>query len=360
MIAIHQFVPTVTRRDAIGHHVLELRDVIRSLDVASEIFAVEVHSNLDHEVRPYQEYTASDGPTALLYHAATTSVLAEFLMRRPEPKVVDYHNITPARFFTGWDPGHAVAVRDARREIAAIVRTADLVFTHSRFSGRDVEAWGYSNPIVAPVLGATFLDPAVVDDGAPAVAKDPVRGRNAVWLFVGRLAPNKAQEQLIKALAIFRRTYALPAELHLVGSATPPAYRDALVRLAAAAGVADAVHFHEAVPGEDLATMYRTADVFVSASAHEGYCVPVVEAMRFGLPVVARAAGAVPETSGGAAVLVPGDSASTLAVAVHRVLDEPALAGRLAAAGRARAAVLMAQERDSYRDGLRALVEKMT
>lgn len=359
MIAIHQFVPTVTRRDAIGHHVLELRDVIRSLGVASEIFVVEVHSNLDREVRPYQEYTAGDGPTALLYHAATTSVLAEFLMRRPEPKVIDYHNITPGRFFTGWDPGHAVAVRDARREIAAIVRTADLVFTHSRFSAHDVEGWGYSNPTVAPVLGATFLDLAVVDARVPA-AKAAVVGRNAVWLFVGRLAPNKAQEQLIKALAIFRRTYDLPSELHLVGSATPPAYRDALVRLAAAAGVADAVHFHEGVPGEDLATMYRTADVFVSASAHEGYCVPVVEAMRFGLPVVARAAGAVPETSGGAAVLVPGDSASTLAVAVHRVLDDPALAGRLAAAGRARAAVLMTQERDSYRDALQALVGKMT
>jgi glycosyltransferase involved in cell wall biosynthesis len=359
VIAIHQFVPTVTRRDAIGHHVLELRAVIRSLGVASDIFAVEIHSNLDHEVRPYQEYVGGGGPTALLYHAATTSVLAEFLVRRPEPKIVDYHNITPARFFTGWDPGHAVAVRDARIEIAAIVRTADLVFTHSRFSARDIEGWGCAHPIVAPVLGASFLDPAV-DAPAPMPRRAGLGDRSAVWLFVGRLAPNKAQQQLIKALAIFRRTYGLPAELHLVGAATPPAYRDALVRLATAAGVGDAVHFHEEVSADDLATMYRTADVFVSASAHEGFCVPVVEAMRFGLPVVARAAGAVPETAGGAAVLVAGESASTLAVAVHRVLADPALAARLAAAGRARAATVLAQEHDDYRDALRALVEKMT
>ena len=148
------------------------------------------------------------------------------------------------------------------------------------------------------MLGASFLAPDAADAREPATARAATPQRRAVWLFVGRLAPNKAQEQLIKALAIFGRTYDLPAELHLVGSGTPPAYRDALVRLAAAAGVGDAVHFHEGVSAEALASMYETADVFVSASAHEGFCVPVLEAMRFGLPVVARAAGAVPETAG--------------------------------------------------------------
>jgi glycosyltransferase involved in cell wall biosynthesis len=99
--------------------------------------------------------------------------------------------------------------------------------------------------------------------------------------------------------------------------------------------------------------------VFVSASAHEGYCVPVVEAMRFGVPVVARAAGAVPETAGGAAVLVAGAEASRLAVGVHRVVTDEGLAARMSAAGRSRARVLSARERTDYRDALAPMLERL-
>ena len=360
MIAIHQFVPTFTRQDAIGHHVLELRDVLHGLDVASEVFAAEIGPGLQRVAHPYQEYVERDDRTALLYHASTASPLADFLTTRPERKIVDYHNVTPARFFAGWDPAQAARLRTARREIAALVRTADLVFAHSRFSARDAEAWGHRDPIVAPVLGASFLEVDGAEHEVPTTARSGGHARRPVWLFVGRLAPNKAQDQLIKALAIFRRTYGDAAELHLVGSASPRAYGDALARLAAGAGLADAVHFHEGVSAKDLAVLYQTADVFVSASAHEGYCVPVVEAMRFGLPVIARAIGAIPETSGGAAVLVPGGSASTIAVAVRRVLADPALADRLAVAGRARAAALMARGCSDYRTTFRRLVETMT
>jgi len=354
--AIHQFVPTITRRDAIGHHALELRDLLRSMGVSSEIYAAEVHADVADEVRPYRDYVSEHDRTALLYHAATTSPLASWLGQRPEPVIVDYHNVTPAEFFTSWDAGLAGALRAARREIGAIVRTADLVVAHSRFSGQDIRDWGFTDPVIAPVLGASFL----ADPGEGAARRPaPTAKRPVEWLFVGRLAPNKCQEQLVKALAVFRRTYALPAELHLVGSATPRAYGDAVRRLAHAAGVGDAVHFHEGVPAEELAARYRSADVFVSASAHEGYCVPVVEAMRFGVPVVARAAGAIPETAGGAAVLVAGVEASRLAVGVHRVVTDGVLAARMSAAGRSRARVLSARERTDYRAALEPMLERL-
>lgn len=355
MIAIHQFVPTITRHDAIGHHVLELRELLRGLGVASEIFADERHGDLGGVVRPAREYVAPGDRTALLYHAATASPLAAFLMGRPELKIIDYHNVTPARFFTGWDAGLAAALRAARREIARIVPRADVVVAHSRFSARDIEDWGHRHPIIVPVLGDSILDPS-----APELLPTPPGHEVRRWLFVGRLAPNKAQEQLIKALALFRRTYAIPVELHLVGAASPRGYGDALVRLADEAGVADLVSFHAGLPAAELTAMYRSADVFVSASAHEGYCVPVVEAMGFGLPVVARAAGAIPETAGGAAVLVPGDAASTIAVAVHRVLTDSRLRDQLVAAGRARAAEIAARERGDYERLFRGIIERLT
>jgi glycosyltransferase involved in cell wall biosynthesis len=312
--AVHQFVPTLVRGDAVGHHVLELQTLLRGLGVDSEVFAAEIDPALAAAARPYREFTGDPGAT-LLYHASTASPVAAFLATRPEPKVVDYHNVTPPDFFTGWDPPQATRLRAARREIASLVRDAAL------------------------------LDDTAVPPEAPLRAD----GREAIWLFVGRCAPNKAQHRLIEALVIHGRSYGGRVRLRLVGAGSPPAYRDALERLAAAAGVADAVELHDSVPAATLASWYREADVFVSASAHEGFCVPVLEAMRFGLPVVARAAGAVPETAGGAAVLVPGDSASALAVAAERVHADPALADRLAAAGRARVATVLGGGHDAYR-----------
>jgi glycosyltransferase involved in cell wall biosynthesis len=342
--AVHQFVPTLVPGDAVGHHVLELQTLLRALGVDSEVFAAEIDPELAGAAHPYDEFTGDPGAT-LLYHASTASPVAAFLAGRPEPKVVDYHNVTPPEFFTGWDPPQATRLRAARREIATIARDAALVITHSHFSARDVDGWGRADAMVLPVLGASFLA------GAPGPPARAARAgtSEATWLFVGRCAPNKAQHRLIEALVIHRRSYGGRVRLRLVGAASPLAYRDALERLAAAAGVADAVEFHDSVPAATLASWYREADVFVSASAHEGFCVPVLEAMRFGLPVVARAAGAVPETAGGAAVLVPGDSASTLAVAAERVHADPALADRLATAGRARVETVLGGGHDAYR-----------
>jgi glycosyltransferase involved in cell wall biosynthesis len=346
--AVHQFLPTLIPGDAIGHHVLELRTLLRDAGVHSEIYAAEIDRDLRREARPYAQYPG--GPDdVLLYHASTGSPMAAFVAARPEPKVVDYHNVTPGSFFDGWDPVQAIRLRDARAEIASLVRSAVVVVAHSRFSARDVHAWGHPDPVIAPVLGASFLEAAGVPDGSRARgdARDPE------WLFVGRRAPNKAQHQLIKALALHRRLHG-GAELHLVGRASPVAYGEALGRLAERAGVRDAVHVYDVVAPAALVERYRSADVFVSASAHEGYGLPLLEAMRFGVPVVARAAGAVPETAGGAALLVPGDSAAALAVAAHRVLSDTALRSAMVAAGRARVSAVGGT--DAYRGVLERIL----
>ena len=336
VIAIHQFVPTVTRRDAIGHHVLELRDAdprprrrrrrsSRSRSTASTTRSARTRSSPAATVRPRccttrprracWRSSCCSGPSR---RSSTTTT-----SRRPGSS-------------SGGIPATRSRSATPRREIAAIVRSADLVFTHSRFSARDVEDWG--GPTSDRRAGTRRVVPRPRHGRATARAPaGAVRARRSATLAVRR--PPGAEQG---AGTADQGAGDLPPDLRRArpsctssASPTPPAYRDALARLAAAAGVGDAVHFHEGVSAEDLAALYRTADVFVSASAHEGFCVPVVEAMRFGVPVVARAAGAVPETAGGAAVLVPGDSASTLAVAVHRVLADPALADRLSG-GRSR------------------------
>ena len=150
-------------------------------------------------------------------------------------------------------------------------------------------------------------------------------GGGAHWLFVGRVAPHKSQHDIIAAFAAYRRLFDPRARLSIVGERRLLLYARALERLAAELGVADAVDFTDNVRFPQLLAHYRAADVFVSLSEHEGFCVPLVEAMHFGVPTVAFASTAVPETVGDATLLLPDKDPLTVAVAAHRVLSDDVL-----------------------------------
>jgi glycosyltransferase involved in cell wall biosynthesis len=157
------------------------------------------------------------------------------------------------------------------------------------------------------------------------------------WLFVSRVAPHKCQHDVVRALAAYRRLYDPKARLHLVGGAGSAAYVSMLERYVAALGLAGAVTLTGSVPAAALKSYYRSADVFVCLSEHEGFCVPVIEAMRLSTPVVAFASTALPETVAGAGVLLEAKDPVTVAAAVARVLTDESLRSRLVAAGVRRA-----------------------
>ena len=122
--------------------------------------------------------------------------------------------------------------------------------------------------------------------------------------------------------------------------------------------IGDAVTFHGSVPDDALDRHYSTASVYASASEHEGFCVPLIEAMAAGLPIVARDAAAVPETLGDAGLLVPGPDAVAMAFALDRVLGDPMLHQSMVAAGKRRATSYSADHaRQAMTDALRPLIE---
>jgi glycosyltransferase involved in cell wall biosynthesis len=155
-------------------------------------------------------------------------------------------------------------------------------------------------------------------------------------VFVGRLAPNKRQHMLVAALSVYRRWYEPTATLALVGGASSPVYETALRRYAAELGVADAVEFAGNVTDAERNAYYEEADVFVCVSAHEGFCVPILEAWHHRVPVVAYGATAVPETLGDAGLVLQSADAITVAAAVARVCGDDPLRAALQAAGAAR------------------------
>lgn len=321
--AVHQFVPSLAPRDAIGSHTLALQELLREMGLRSEIFADEVRPGLEGRAHPYRSYRGSRGGACLLYQSSIGSPVADFLAGRPEPKWIYFHNITPRRLVEGWDPDVGMASATGWSQLARLAPATSACFAASHHNRAELVGIGFDDPVVVPPLVELTTWDSTVDEAALAHLGAGRRG--AELLFVGRLSPHKGQHHLIKALAAYRRAYDPFARLHLVGGSASDAYAAALVQLAAELGLAGAVNLAGSVSGAELAAHYRNADVFVCASEHEGFCVPLLEAMVHGLGIVAYGAAAVPETLGQAGLVLSSRAPAVMAAAVRRVTSDSAL-----------------------------------
>jgi glycosyltransferase involved in cell wall biosynthesis len=339
--AVHQFLPTFAPRDAIGTHALHVQRILRDMGLESEIYAEGIVRGTGRSARPYRSYgrrQAPPGRTWLLYQLSTGSAVAEFVQARPEPKLVNYHNVTTASLFAPWEPHVAVECAEGRRQLVELAPQVELGIAVSSYNESELRAAGYERTAVSPVLVDLDTTGAGADRDELGRLERAGEGGGADWLFVGRVAPHKCQHDVVRAFAVYRRLYDPKARLHLVGGAGSHAYVTMLERYVAALGLAGSVHLAGSVPGGALQAHFLAADVFVCLSEHEGFCVPVIEAMGFGVPVVAYGSTAVPETVAGAGVVVDDKSPLAVAAAVHRVLSDDGLRRTLSEAGRRRAA----------------------
>jgi glycosyltransferase involved in cell wall biosynthesis len=293
----------------------------------------------------------------LLYQLSTGSPAAWIFSRRSEPKLVNYHNITPAEFFEPWEPDVADELRAGRHQMERLAACCSFAIADSVFNQRELDRAGYRDTAVCPPLidYGRGSEPA-----APAPSGDRTRDRAAggsVLLFVGKIAPHKADHDLVKALDAYRTLYDPHARLRLVGAELGVRYPGALRQFADQLGILGAVEFAGSVSDAELDAAYRGADVFVCLSDHEGFCVPLVEAMAHGLPVVAYAAGAVAETVGDAGIILAEKGPVHVATAIDRVLRDPSLQRSLAdVAARRVLALALARSSARARDVIRQAV----
>lgn len=362
-LAIHQFIPSFAPRSAVGEHTLQVRALLHDLGIRSDIYVGEAKRGVERISAPFRTYGGErHAETYLLYQASTGSPMADFLLERPEPKIVNYHNITPASLFEPWEPHVGAELAAGRRQLGGLAPVTALGIGDSTYNTDELDALGYRSTTVAPILLDLAGFEAEPDPEALArlAHRDGDRdgsGGGATWLFVGRISPNKAQHDLLKALAVYRRVYDPEARLRLVGGSSSHAYLTALEGLRHALGLDDAVDILGEVSAGELSAAYRRADVFVAASDHEGFCVPLLEAMHHALPIVAYGSSAVPETLGAGGLCLPSKAPTLMAAAVHRVLSDRALAAALAEAGRRRLADFeLAKTRARFTAALESLV----
>jgi glycosyltransferase involved in cell wall biosynthesis len=339
MAAVHQVLPVLSARDAIGAHALLLRDALRAHGWESEIFyehATPDAAALGHPVRRFPR--SSRVPTVLVYQASIGSEVANWVAARPEPLVLNYHNITPPELVQAWEPSLAAELARGARQVRLLARRSRLAVAVSEFNAADLVDAGAPATAVAPVL----FDPARLGGAPDPATLDALESarRDLEVLFVGRIAPNKAQHDLLRALAAYRRIHGTSIRLHLVGGVSADAYDRTLRSYARALGVAADVDFAGSVSDVELAAHYAHADLFCCLSDHEGVCVPVLEAMHAGLPVIAYATAALPETVGSGGLLLAAKDPLRVATAWHRVASDGRLRGALVRAGHRRIAAL--------------------
>ena len=336
MSAVHQFHPTIAPGDAMGDHVMALRARLRQWGYASEAYAVEVKPGMESEARSYRELFRTITPEdTLILHFSTGNEVFDQLVKLPGRHVLVFHNITPPEFFTGINPHAAAHARLGLRQLTQLAPSIDIGIGVSEFDRRALDAAGYRRTATVPILIDWSRFDVEPDDAVAGLLHD-IRTK---LLFVGRISPHKRQDDLIRMLAYYRRCIDPEALLVLVGShRDQPQYFARLQALAEQLGLASAVRFTGPVSLPELVAYYREASAFVSLSEHEGFGVPLLEAMYLGAPVVAYAAAAVGETVGRAGVLFRQKDLAEIAEACAVVNEDIGWRQQLKDAGRRRVA----------------------
>ena len=357
MSGVHHFVPVLHRGDAVGRHTLRLRDATRRRGIESNIFVDVVQDETADETLPAISYVddAQRGDV-VVYQFATASLMAPWLAGRTETLVVNYHNITPPELMAPWDHHLALGQERAREDLAVLAPRARLAVADSAYNESHLAQAGFAATAVVPPSAALGQDVTAEPATDPGWAGSSDSRNGAIWLSVGRVAPNKALEHTVAALAVTRAHRDVGATLTIVGKPSTDSYVRALHRYVADLGLGEAVTFTGHAGDDAVAAAYAEADVLVVTSEHEGFGVPVVEAMAAGLPVVAFDQGALPEVVGDAGVVVSDKDPYTLAASIDALVGDTARRAGLAAAGRQRVVEL---DLDTAADRFIALVSEL-
>jgi glycosyltransferase involved in cell wall biosynthesis len=320
--AAHQVVPTLSPGDGVGNYALALRGILRSLGLESELLAGSVHPSLQGDAHTMERFDALVRPgDAVLYHFAIASPELDRVLASPARRVLVYQNPTPEAWFDLVSARNHERTRSARAELPRIAPELDMAVTLSHYSQEALDGLGIPRRAV--------WAPAVTPPNGCARAPEP-----ATVLGVGRIVPNKRWELLIRAMAALRRTHPR-ARCELIGNpAEMEPYADALARLALR--LDSGTTLRGKVDDAELESAYARCTVMAFPSGHEGFGVPLAEAMARGIPLVTSRHTAVGEVGRGAA-LQTSDDPLEVAEALAVVIDDASAAAALSAASLHRA-----------------------
>jgi glycosyltransferase involved in cell wall biosynthesis len=333
---VNQWVPAAHRGDAVGDSARRVCTLLRGMGHTGDVFALTIDDDLVGDVRPFADPASRAGDVTILHFAVASPMSAAFAAL-PRGRVLQYHNITPARFFAPYDEGLAQMTVRGRQELASLAGHVDLALGDSEFNRLELEALGFEPTGVMPIA----VDTGRISQAPRRLALEAALDDDKVnILYVGRLVPHKRIEDYVCLAKLYERYIDDQCRFIFVGrtDGVPSYYARIWALIDRYRMKPERFLFTGVVADDELAAYYRAADVYLSLSEHEGFSAPLVEAMAADVPIVAYASTAVPETLAGAGILFSPKDLEYAAELVEILADDEDVRAAVIAGQRARLA----------------------
>ncbi|MBD3363273.1 glycosyltransferase [Candidatus Dojkabacteria bacterium] len=329
---ILQLLPSFAEHDAVSNQAVLMNDVFRENGYKPQIYSNYFPKKYKGIIGEPKFLRDRDFDVAI-YHHSIGDPMVELVKTLNIPVILYYHNITPADYFEVYNQRVYELLMQGKKQLLQLKDHVDLGMASSGYNAEELEELGYENTEVLPI----FFNPDKLDEiREDRKIKQFLDNEHITnLLFVGRFAPNKAHKDLIKAFYIYYKYYNSMSRLSLVGSYVEMnSYLSEITELIEALELESVVHVPGLVEDEEWKAFYLNSDIFISASEHEGFFVPALEANYFGLPIIAYDAGAVKSTLGGSGLIYENKKPEVIAELIHQVLSDKKLNRKLVNLGR--------------------------
>lgn len=312
---IDQILADMQYGDAITDNAFALRSALKKMGFESEIYAENIHPSFLGNVKDICDFKTAD---CVIHHFAIGSSVNNFVKILDCRKILVYHNITPSGFFKGYNLKSELSCFEARVQLAAVSDIYSAALAVSEYNRKELESLGFKNTGVLPVLY-----------NYGRAVKYKRESKNTNILFLGRIAPNKCQQDVIKAFYYYKRYFNPEAQLYIAGSYSGmEKYLSELIAFSGMLGIKD-VYFTGRLSYDQMYKLYSNTDLFLSMSEHEGFCVPLIECMHYGIPVLAYSAAAIPETLADSGVLFCEKNYFSVAAMMDEILTDVSFKNRI-------------------------------
>lgn len=313
---ITQLVSHLGAGDAISEQVLIWDEIFKSWGGARKIYAQFIDAkNLSGRAGQFKKNLIIPPDEIIILHLSDYTEIARFVRKLPNKKILVYHNITPTYFFAGQAKEAQANASLGRFFLSKLTPYFDLSLGVSEFNRQELEAIGFQKTRVLPLI---------FEETKYRVKKEiPRKPPNTVqFLTVGRIAPNKKIEDVIKVFYLYQKFYQPDSRLVIIGKSFKELanYNKFLNDLVKELGLSEKIIFGGILKQAELNYLYADSDFYLTLSEHEGFCLPILEAFYFGLPVLAYKAGGIPETMSGRGILVDHKNLAEIAQLIDYVL----------------------------------------
>lgn len=317
-----QILPTLSYGDAVGNDTRAIGALLKEMGYETQIYAENIDPRLPNgEALPFNRLPKLSNQDVVLYHGSVGSSINYQLSTYQCKKIMRYHNVTPPAFFHSYSETAEYDCEEGYRGMKHLSDKLDFCIAVSEYNKGDLLRMGYTCPIETCPILIPFSDYEAPPDQS-VIKKYSDDGYTNI-VFVGRVAPNKKHENVIRAFYCYHKYFNPKSRLFLVGGyAKEDRYYQRLYDYVQVLGISDCVIFTGHIKFNAILAYYKIADVFLCMSEHEGFCVPLVEAMYFDVPIVAYRSSAIPDTLGGSGVLLDSNDPIIVAEAVDKIVKD--------------------------------------